>query len=87
MNENGERITNLCSHNQFVIGESIFPQKRIHKITWKSPVHITKDQIDNTCIIKKRSWKDVRVVRSQGGERSRRFFRSPSSYDDSETAP
>ena len=30
MNENGERFVDLCALNQLVIGDSIFPHKRIH---------------------------------------------------------
>ncbi|RXN14088.1 endonuclease-reverse transcriptase [Labeo rohita] len=65
MNENGERFADLCSLNQLVIGGSIFPHKRIHKTTWRSPDHITENQIDHICINRKfrRSWRDVRVMR------------------------
>ncbi|XP_048759317.2 craniofacial development protein 2-like [Ostrea edulis] len=65
MNENGERFADLCSLNQLVIGGSIFPHKRIHKATWRSPDHFTENQIDHICISKKfrRAWKDVRVMR------------------------
>ncbi|KAJ8333838.1 hypothetical protein SKAU_G00411570 [Synaphobranchus kaupii] len=65
MNENGERFADLCSLNQLVIGGSIFPHKRIHKATWRSPNHITENQIDHICISQKfkRSWRDVRVMR------------------------
>ena len=65
MNENGERFADLCSLNQLVIGGSIFPHKRIHKATWRSPDHVTENQIDHICINKKfrRAWKDVRVMR------------------------
>ncbi|CAG5135618.1 unnamed protein product [Candidula unifasciata] len=34
MNENGELFTNFFAGNQYVIGGSIFPHKRIHKATW-----------------------------------------------------
>ena len=65
MNENGERFADLCALNQLVIGGSIFPHKRIHKATWISPNHVTENQIDHICIIRKfrRSWQDVRVMR------------------------
>ncbi|KAL0188422.1 hypothetical protein M9458_015521, partial [Cirrhinus mrigala] len=65
MNENGERFADLCSLNQLVIGGSIFPHKRIHKATWRSPDHITENQIDHICINRKfrRLWRDVRVMR------------------------
>jgi len=65
MNENGERFADICSLNQLVIGGSIFPHKRIHKATWRSPDHVTENQIDHICISHKfrRAWKDVRVMR------------------------
>ena len=65
MNENGERFADLCSLNQMVIGGSIFPHKRIHKATWRSPDQVTENQIDHICINRKfrRSWQDVRVKR------------------------
>ena len=65
MNENGERFADLCALNQLVIGGSIFPHKRIHKTTWRSPNHVTENQIDHICISRKfrRSWRDVRVMR------------------------
>nr|KAG5693184.1 hypothetical protein BaRGS_014074 [Batillaria attramentaria] len=48
-----------------VIGGSIFPHKHIHKATWRSPDHVTENQIDHICISRKfrRSWRDVRVMR------------------------
>nr|KAG5688457.1 hypothetical protein BaRGS_003054 [Batillaria attramentaria] len=65
MNENGERFADFCALNQLVIGGSIFPHKRIHKATWRSPDHVTENQIDHICISRKfrRSWRDVRVMR------------------------
>ena len=55
----------MCALNQLVIGGSIFPQKRIHKATWRSPDHVTENQIDHICINQRfrRSCKDVRVIR------------------------
>ena len=65
MYENGERFADLCAKNQLVIGDSIFPQKRIHKATWISPNHVTENHIDHICISRKfrRLWRDVRVMR------------------------
>ena len=65
MNENGQRFPDLCAWNQLVIGGSIFPHKRIHKATWRSPDHRTENQIDHICISQKfrRSWLDARVMR------------------------
>ena len=37
MNEIGERLCDFCSANGFVITETIFPHKDIHKLTWRSP--------------------------------------------------
>ena len=42
MNKNGERFVDMCALNQLVIGGSIFPHKRIHKATWRSPDHVTE---------------------------------------------
>ena len=66
MNENGQKFADLCSLNQLVIGGSIFPHKWTHKATWRSPDHVTENQIDHACIINKkfrRSCQDVRVMR------------------------
>ncbi|VDP30451.1 unnamed protein product [Schistosoma margrebowiei] len=46
-NENGERFADLCAFNKLVIGGTIFPHKRIHKIKWTSPDHTTQNQIDH----------------------------------------
>ena len=42
MNDNGERFANLCAANNFVIGGTTFQHKKIHKVTWISPDHVTK---------------------------------------------
>ncbi|VDP63336.1 unnamed protein product [Schistosoma mattheei] len=64
-NENGERFANLCDFNKLVIGGTIFPHKRIHKITWTSPDHTTQNQIDHFCINEtfRRTMEDVRTKR------------------------
>lgn len=65
MNENGERFANFCSTNGLTIGGTIFPHKRIHKATWRSPDGVTENQIDHFCISSKfrRSLRDVKVAR------------------------
>lgn len=65
MNENGEMFANFCAFNNFVIGGSIFPHKRIHKATWVSPDGVTENQIDHFCISHRFrcSLDDVRVQR------------------------
>ena len=54
--------------DSLVIGKSIFPHKRIHKITWLSPDLSTGNQVDHMCITKKfrRSLQDVRIRRGAG---------------------
>ena len=34
MTDNGERFAELCAFNDLVIGGSLFPHKKIHKLTW-----------------------------------------------------
>lgn len=60
MNENREKLADICALNNKFIGGSIFAHKRIHKATWASPDHTTKN---HPCISKKfsRSLQDVRV--------------------------
>ena len=41
MNENGEKLADLCAFNNMIIGGSVFPHRRIHKATWVSPDHRT----------------------------------------------
>lgn len=56
MNKNSKRFADLCSLNQFVIGGSIFPHKQIHKTSWRSPDHVTENQIDHICINKMKKY-------------------------------
>ena len=65
MNENGEQFANFCAFNSQFIGRSVFPQKRIHKVTWVLPDGLTENQIDHFCISKRfrRSLEDVKVQR------------------------
>ncbi|XP_078357393.1 uncharacterized protein LOC144642296 [Oculina patagonica] len=65
MNENGEQFAEVCAQNNLVIGGSVFEHRRIHKATWRSPDHVTENQIDHVCICQRfrRSLQDVRVKR------------------------
>ena len=47
MNENGERLVDLCGINNLAIGGSLFPHKNIHKITWTSSNEPDRSQIDH----------------------------------------
>lgn len=65
--DNGERLVELCSQHNLVIGGSLFPHKDVHKFTWTSPRSSSiRNQIDHICISKK--WRkmllDVRNKRS-----------------------
>lgn len=50
MNENGERLADICGLNDLVIGGIIFEHKEIHKLTWISPDGNVKKQIDHVLI-------------------------------------
>ena len=50
MNENGERLADICGLNVLVIGGTIFEHKEIHKLTWISPDGSIKNQIDHVLI-------------------------------------
>lgn len=66
MTENGELFTEFCGIHDLVIGGSLFPHKRSHKVTWVSPDLVTENQIDHICIARqfRRSLQDVRNKRS-----------------------
>lgn len=39
--KNGERLLEFCATEGLVRGGTIFPQKEIHKVTWKSRDGVT----------------------------------------------
>lgn len=61
MKENGELFAKYCDNNNLVIGGTLFPHKRCHRVTWDSPDMNTQNQIDHFCISKRfrRSLQDV----------------------------
>ncbi|XP_058449164.1 craniofacial development protein 2-like [Malaya genurostris] len=66
MSENGELFAEFCGNNDMVIGGSLFPHRRVYKVTWVSRNSFTEYKIDHICISRK--WKrcllDVRNKRS-----------------------
>ena len=65
MNENGERLADLCAVNNLVIGGTLFPHKNCHKVTWVSPARNAQNQIDHIAISQRwrSSLQDVRAKR------------------------
>ena len=65
LNDNGIRLLSFCQAHNLVVGSSLFPHKRIHKVTWNSPNGKTTNQIDHTLVNQKwrNTLKDVRVYR------------------------
>ena len=63
INENGEMFCYFCASKGLVIGETLFPQKKSHKLTWRS----TENQIDHLAIKKmwKNSLQDTRVMQKK----------------------
>ena len=66
MNDNGERMINLCEMFNLVVTGTVFPHKNIHKATWKSPDGRTKNQIDHILISRQHrsSMLDIRAMRA-----------------------
>lgn len=50
MNENSERLVNMCSTNELFIGGTFFKHRDIRKITWNSPNNRDKNQVDHVII-------------------------------------
>ena len=63
MNENGELFCDFCATNGLVIGGTLFPRRKSHKLTWRSPDGMTENQIDHVAINKtwRSSLQDTRV--------------------------
>ena len=53
MNENGHLFSDFCMENDLVIGGTLFQHRDIHKYTWESPDHRTRNQIDHVAVSRK----------------------------------
>ena len=65
MNDNGERLSDFCSTNGFVVTGTLFRHKKMHKTTWKSPDGKTFNHIDHVIVNgnMRKSALDTRVMR------------------------
>ena len=61
VNENGERLADICGLNDLVIGGTIFEHKEIHKLTWISPDGSVKSQIDHVYLLRRQRGRVVRA--------------------------
>lgn len=64
-NENGKMVIDFAEQNNMVIRSTGFDHKDIHKVTWTSPDHRTRNQIDHVLVekIHKGAIRDVRSFR------------------------
>ena len=65
INDDGERLVDFCLNNNCVISGTIFQDKSIHKLTWRSPDGTTFNQIDHFIVNNKwcRSLEDISTYR------------------------
>jgi len=49
-NDNGQRLIDLASANNNLIKSTMFPHKTIHKHTWVSNDHVTRNQINHVVV-------------------------------------
>ena len=47
INANGDLFVDMCAFNSMAIVGSIFPHKRVHRVTWVPPDHHKENQIDH----------------------------------------
>ena len=65
LNENGRRVIEFCIGNQLLIGNSFFPHKKVHKITYEAEGSDAKSVIDYFLYPQdiRNSIMDVKVIR------------------------
>lgn len=51
--ENGELFLGMCAASNLVVGGSLFPHKRIHKVKWEWHYIVTEKQIDHLTLSRK----------------------------------
>jgi hypothetical protein len=49
-NDSGRRLVIFATSHGMTAGETLFPQKDIHKATWKSPNDTYRNQIEHVLI-------------------------------------
>jgi len=59
INENGKIFCDFCASNEVVIGRTLFPHKKSHRLTWRTPDGTSEKKIDHVAI--SRSLQDSRV--------------------------
>ena len=69
LNENGKRLVDFCSHNDFIITNTFFQHKAVHQTSWMHPGNKKWHMLDYTLVNRKfrSSVEDVRVLRSCAG--------------------
>jgi hypothetical protein len=65
-NGNRHKLVQFAAATDMIIGGTVFPQKSIHQVTWRSPDGVTMNQIDHILIQKKHS-SNLRGVRCKRG--------------------
>jgi hypothetical protein len=65
-NDNGVRIVNFATSENLVVKRTMFPHRKIHKITWNSSEGNTQNQIDDIFIEGRRHSSALDVRFSEG---------------------
>ena len=65
-NDNGERLVYWAAAEDLVVTSTLFPNKDIHKMTWKSPDGRTLNHIDHVLATRRFRW-SIKNTRSYRG--------------------
>ena len=76
VNENGERLVEMCSERRLIVGNTWFQKRMIHKYTWERENGMEKSLIDYVLVEErsKSSLKDVTVYRGAAGGMSDHYL-------------